>query len=154
MFDFFTKTTSLVSSSPEETRALGRKISLQLRPGTILCLEGDLGAGKTVFSKSLISNLANIPEKEIQSPTFIYLNVYETPLFPICHFDLYRINTCEDFQKLGFLDYLDESHVCVIEWPSKIASILPEEALRIHLSHINKTKRTITLSSWKRDLCQ
>ena len=154
MFDFLAKTTSLVSSSPEETRAFGRKISSQLRAGTVLCLEGDLGAGKTVFSKGLIASLTNTPEEEIQSPTFVYLNIYETPLFSICHFDLYRMNSHEDFQRLGFLDYLDGSHVCLIEWPCKIASLLPKEALSIHLSHITNTKRTITLSPWKRDLCQ
>lgn len=152
MFDFFTKELSLVSSSPEETRAFGKKISLQIQPGTILCLEGDLGTGKTVFSKSLISSLANISEESIQSPTFIYLNIYETPLFPICHFDLYRINGAEDFQKLGFLDYLDGSHVCLIEWPSKITSLLPKEAFHIHISHLDKTKRSITLKT--RELCQ
>lgn len=152
MFDSLTTRTSIVSSSPEETVAFGKKISVQLKSGDIVCLEGDLGAGKTLFSKGLISSLTNLHEEEIQSPTFIYLNIYETPSFPICHFDLYRMTSVEDFQRLGFLDYLDGSHVCLIEWPSRISSLLPKEAIWIKLSHIIDTKRTITMGAWREEL--
>lgn len=153
MFDVLKNTPLVISSSPEATQSFAKKLAPHLKPGDILCLEGDLGSGKTTFSKGLISSLTTLEEEMIQSPTFVYLNIYETPRFSLCHFDLYRIESSDDFQRLGFLDYLDGSHVCLIEWPHKISCLLPKNALHIHLTHVDQTKRTITLSTWKPISC-
>jgi len=137
-----------LSSSTEETQAFGSHLASQLIQGDILCLQGDLGAGKTTLCKSLISSLTGLPKESIQSPTFTYLQVYETPFFSICHFDLYRLNSSEDFINLGFLDYFDKSYLCLIEWPCKIVDLIPKNALQLTLSHITQTQRKLCLGRW------
>lgn len=138
----------LLSSSIEETQAFGHQLASHLAQGDILCLQGDLGAGKTTLCKSLISSLTGISKESIQSPTFTYLQLYETPFFSICHFDLYRLNSSEDFVNLGFLDYFDKSYLCLIEWPCKIADLIPKSALQLTLSHITQTQRKLCLGRW------
>ena len=133
----------MISSSPEETYAIGKKIAAHLTPGTILCLDGDLGAGKTTLLKGLISTLVDIEEEKIQSPTFVLLNLYISSTFPLCHFDLYRMNSPKEFQERGFLDYFDNHHVCLIEWSCNIASLLPPHALHLRLTYQNALCREI-----------
>lgn len=147
MIELLKQPLSLVSSSPEETQIFAASIAASIPPGTIICLEGDLGSGKTTFSKGFISELTSLPKEQIQSPTFIYLNIYQSPSFPICHFDLYRLQKEEEFEMLGFLDYFDGSSLCLIEWPSKIPSLLPKDFLSIEISFVNEFQRKITVKA-------
>jgi tRNA threonylcarbamoyladenosine biosynthesis protein TsaE len=153
MFDFLQSVPLFQSVSPEATMAFGKKLSLHLKAGDVLCLEGDLGSGKTTFAKGLISSLTTLSEETIQSPTFVYLTMYDTPCFSLCHFDLYRIDTPDDFQRLGFLDYFDGTHVCLIEWPHKASRFIPKEAFHLRISHINATERAIALTTWDTAVC-
>lgn len=119
-------------ASLEETLLLGSALAKALKPGTILALHGDLGAGKTSLVQGIARGL-HINEP-IQSPTFVYLNLYQGTL-PLYHFDLYRLPHPDDFLGLGFDEYFDAEGICAIEWPEKIHSLLPAVAVGIHLVH-------------------
>jgi tRNA threonylcarbamoyladenosine biosynthesis protein TsaE len=148
MWNLLTSGNSLLSSSSEETSAFGATLAAHLAPGTIVCLEGDLGTGKTTLAKGIIRTLTHLDESCIQSPTFIFLNLYPVSLYSLCHFDLYRMRSTQEFIDRGFLDYFDPHAISVIEWPCRIAELLPKEALCIHMSHVHDTERLITISAW------
>lgn len=135
---------SFISNSPEETKEFAKQIASHLFCGDILCLDGDLGAGKTTFSKAFISTLAKCSEDEVQSPTFIYLNIYPLEKGKICHFDFYRIESETSFEQLGFLDYFDKDHICLVEWPSKIKNHIPENSYLLEITYLGETKRQLT----------
>ena len=115
--------------SPEETYELGRKIGLQARPGQVYTLTGDLGVGKTVFTKGLADGLG-ITEP-IQSPTFTIVREYEEGRLPLYHFDVYRIGDIEEMDEIGYEDYVYGEGVCLIEWANLIEEILPDHYQKI-----------------------
>lgn len=117
------------SQSAEETRLLGKKIGEHARGGEIILLNGDLGVGKTVFSKGLGSGLGI--EEPISSPTFTVLQIYESGRIPLYHFDVYRIADVEEMDEIGYEDYFYGNGVCLIEWAELIAEILPSEVIRV-----------------------
>ena len=119
-------------SSPEEMIAYGKQLAATLPPGSILALSGDLGAGKTTFVQGLALGLQI--DQPVQSPTFIYFNQYEGEK-PLFHFDLYRMKGPQDFLGMGFDEYFEAEGICAIEWPERIASLLPKRAMRISFSH-------------------
>ncbi len=117
------------TESPEETADLAQKAGQRIREGTVLCLVGDLGAGKTLFAKNLMKMLG--VETEVTSPTFSLMNVYEG-ICPILHFDLYRIEKEEELDELGFYEYVEEpSGIVIIEWADKFPEALPEEYVTV-----------------------
>ena len=114
-----------------------------LKPGSVVALYGNLGAGKTTLVQMMAPLL--LQEKaNIHSPTFSYLHVYEGNI-PIFHFDLYRLKSLEDFVNLGWEEHLYEEGVCFIEWPEKISSLLPKNTFHLTLD-IASNKRRITLT--------
>ncbi len=123
-------------SSSEEMLVLGREVASRLKPGSVLALSGDLGAGKTTFVKGLALGLKI--EDPIQSPTFVYMNQYLEGKYPLFHFDLYRMKGEGDFLGMGFFEYFDASGICAIEWPERIESILPQDVLKISFAHEEK----------------
>jgi tRNA threonylcarbamoyladenosine biosynthesis protein TsaE len=84
-------------------------------------------------------------EKMVQSPTFVYLNLYPTSI-PVFHFDLYRLRTPEEFCSMGFHEYFEQGGITAIEWPERIASILPSAAIAIRLTHISENVRRLVIS--------
>ena len=114
----------LETNSPEETFALGRKIGENAREGSVFCLSGDLGAGKTVFTQGLAAGLG--VSEPVSSPTFTILQVYEGGRCPLYHFDVYRIGDGEEMYELGYEEYFFGEGVCLIEWASRIQEILPD----------------------------
>ncbi len=112
--------------SEEEMISFGEKLALYLFPGAVLTLEGDLGAGKTTFTKGIGKGLG--VKKVINSPTFTIVKVYQGNL-PFYHFDAYRLEGQDD--ELGFEEMFEDEGVCVIEWPQFIEDILPKERLEI-----------------------
>ncbi len=110
--------------SPEETRALGRKIGAEAKPGSVYTLVGDLGVGKTVFTQGIAEGLEI--EESICSPTFTIVQVYEEGRMPFYHFDVYRIGDIEEMDEIGYEDYFYGEGVCMIEWANLIEEILPE----------------------------
>lgn len=129
------------SSSPEETLALGRKLAEQTASGEVICLFGDLGAGKTHFAKGFASALG-IPAEEVDSPTFVLIQEYEGTL-PLYHFDAYRIESVEEARRLGMEDYFYGDGICLIEWPERIAGLLPEQRTEVHFSHTGPSSRRV-----------
>lgn len=132
------------SLSAEETIARGVEIGKNLQPGSVLCLVGDLGAGKTTFVKGVAKSLG-ISEREVSSPTFSYLNIYKGKI-PIYHFDLYRLRSAEEFCALGFDEYLRGDGISCIEWAEKIAHLVPPGTLTIKFSHEDENRRSLWVS--------
>jgi tRNA threonylcarbamoyladenosine biosynthesis protein TsaE len=120
-----------VSSSPEETLALGEELGRSLKPGSIVALKGGLGAGKTCFTKGIA--LALGVEDEVTSPTYTIISEYEGKC-PFRHADAYRLRGDEDFALLGAEDIFDSEGITVIEWPEKIAGTIPPESLVVEIS--------------------
>ena len=119
------------TNNPEATEALGEKLGREARAGQIYCLSGDLGVGKTVFTKGFAKGLG-ITE-HVTSPTFAIVNEYEGRL-PLYHFDVYRIADSDEMYEIGYEEYVYGDGVSVIEWPQLIDDILPEKRYDVTIS--------------------
>ncbi len=117
------------TNSPEETWKLGYRLGEAAAGGQVICLNGDLGVGKTVFTQGFAAGLG-IGEP-VNSPTFTILQIYEEGRFPLYHFDVYRIGDVEEMDEIGYEDYFFGGGVCLIEWASLIEELLPEQVIRI-----------------------
>jgi len=118
--------------SAEETFKLGEMTGGKLKPGTVVCLDGDLGVGKTVFVKGVAKGLGI--KEPVVSPTFTILQEYREGRIPLYHFDVYRIEDPEEMYEIGFDDYLYGDGVCLIEWAKRVTELLPEGVLRITIA--------------------
>lgn len=118
---------------PDEdaTAALARRVADTLRPGDVLCLRGDLGAGKTAFARAAIRHLSGA-EVEVPSPTFTLVQTYDTAAGPLWHFDLYRLSGPDEVMELGWDEALAEG-IALVEWPDRLGSLLPADRLEITL---------------------
>jgi len=136
-----------LSAGPAATAALGKKIGKNLGAGTILALVGELGSGKTLFSRAICAGLG-VPSRQVNSPTFVLVNEYRGRL-PVFHLDLYRIAGEADGVELGIADYLRRAAfgVMIIEWAEKILSLLPAGVLKIELEVVSTRQRRIVISS-------
>ena len=117
------------SSCMEDTAKYAYQMASGARPGEVYALIGDLGVGKTVFTKGFAEGLG-ITEP-VSSPTFTILQIYEEGRLPLYHFDVYRIEEPEEMEEVGFDDYVYGDGVCLIEWANRIEEILPEETIYI-----------------------
>ena len=117
------------SFSEDITFEIGKKLGEKADKGDIICLEGDLGVGKTVFTKGFAAGL-NI-EENIDSPTFTIVQEYTEGRLPLYHFDVYRIGDISEMDEIGYEDYFFGEGVCLIEWASKIEELIPESAIHI-----------------------
>ncbi len=131
-----------ILSSEEETTDFGRELARSLANGAIVALHGDLGAGKTTLVKGVVAEIGSISGRNVQSPTFTYLNIYECEP-PIYHFDLYRLKGEDEFLQKGFLDFLGEPGICLIEWAERISTLLPAGTIHVTLSQTGEGKRRI-----------
>ena len=134
------------SSSVKETIEFGRKFAEKLKAGDVVCLEGDLGAGKTHFVKGIASGFG-IDKEKVNSPTFTLINEYYGEI-PIFHFDCYRLKTIQEALEIGIEEYLYGEGVSVIEWPSKIKELIPEYAIQIEIIHEGTSERSL-LKLWR-----
>ncbi|MEM1042995.1 MAG: tRNA (adenosine(37)-N6)-threonylcarbamoyltransferase complex ATPase subunit type 1 TsaE [Bacteroidota bacterium] len=134
------------TASPEETVALGRRLAERLRPGDVLALAGDLGAGKTHLAKGLCSGLG-VPLESVTSPTFTIANEYAGTVrgdaVPVYHLDAYRIERPEEFFELGYETYFFGDGVCLVEWPERVAGLIPEDAVVLRLTHRAGDRRRV-----------
>ena len=115
----------------KETYDLGKELGAKAAPGQVLCIDGDLGVGKTVFTKGFAKGLG--VEDDVVSPTFTILQIYDEGNLPLYHFDVYRIGEPEEMYEIGFEDYFYGEGVCLIEWASLIEELLPGNAVRIKI---------------------
>ena len=123
----------------DHTRMIEYVVSQQKH---IYLLYGNLGAGKTTWVKYLVSHLGG-DARQVDSPTFSIVNTYEVNGTPIHHFDLYRLESLEEIEDIGFMEYIDSGNLCIIEWPEKIAEFLPtEDVLTLNISlHLEKCRK-------------
>ncbi|MBQ6590390.1 MAG: tRNA (adenosine(37)-N6)-threonylcarbamoyltransferase complex ATPase subunit type 1 TsaE [Lachnospiraceae bacterium] len=119
------------SHSPDETLEIGRRMGEEARAGEVYALAGDLGVGKTVFTKGFAQGLGI--DEAVSSPTFTILQIYEGGRIPLYHFDVYRIEEPEEMEEIGLDEYLDGDGVCLIEWAGRIADLLPEDVIIIRI---------------------
>lgn len=134
------------TQGPEETRALAASLASELKPGDLVALNGDLGAGKTVFAQGLGDGLGVPGERSVRSPTFAIFDVHEGR-HPLVHVDLYRIEKPEEIEALGILDLLDDS-VVVVEWFERSSGMLgaPDVIVSFEYGSKNPDTRRITFS--------
>lgn len=128
-----------ITKSREETIKFAEEYGKTLRGGDVLLLDGEMGAGKTVFTKGIA--LALGINAEITSPTYAYLNDYDGKLY---HYDCYRLSSGEDAEALGLTEYFYGNGVCVVEWSENIADILPGNCKRVKIEKIDLNTRKIT----------
>ena len=119
------------SHSPDETLEIGRRMGEEARAGEVYALAGDLGVGKTVFTKGFAQGLGI--DEAVSSPTFTILQIYEGGRLPLYHFDVYRIEEPKEMEEIGLDEYLDGDGVCLIEWAGRIADLLPEDVIIIRI---------------------
>ena len=117
---------------PQETFELGRRMGERAQAGQIICLEGDLGVGKTVFTQGFAEGLGI--REPVNSPTFTILQQYEEGRLPLYHFDVYRIEDVEEMEEIGYEDCFYGEGVCLIEWPSRILEILPDRTTWVEIA--------------------
>ena len=128
-------TGSFEVGSVEETWALARRFAAELKPGDVVCLEGDLGAGKTTFTQALASAMG-VPGR-VTSPTFCLVQEHRGAGAFLVHMDLYRLRGEADVAAIGWEDYLADGAVLVVEWPERAGSLIPLDALHISFMHLD-----------------
>ncbi len=127
-----------ISKSREETEAFAERYAKTLSAGDVVLLDGDMGAGKTVFAKGVAKGLSI--EEEVTSPTYAYMNDYDGRLF---HYDCYRIESVGQAESLGLADYFELGGVCLVEWAQNIAPLLPKKVKRVQILKIDENQREI-----------
>lgn len=132
----------LTSNSADETERIAAELAATLRPGAVLALHGDLGAGKTCFIRGLARGLG--VTRHVHSPTFTLINEYPGRV-PLYHMDLYRLSSPDQALDLGLDDYLFGAGVCAIEWAERVAKLLPPHTIHVSL-HLGETEDTRTIS--------
>ena len=128
-----------ISNSREETEKFACEYAKTLRAGDVVLLDGDMGAGKTVFAKGVARGLSI--QEEVTSPTYAYMNDYDGRLF---HYDCYRIESAEQAERLGLADYFDLGGICLIEWSQNIAPLLPKRCKRVAIKKLDENRREIS----------
>lgn len=139
------KSAEILSKSTDQTIQLGEQLAKHLRKGDILCLEGELGSGKTTLIKGIAKGL-KIASEKVTSPTFVLMNAYEGRL-PLYHFDLYRLEEIHEISSIGYEDFLYGHGVAVIEWAERLGKLAPKEYLRVELRHKGENERLLKLSA-------
>ena len=129
------------------TEALGRRLGPLLFPGAVVALVGQLGAGKTHFTRAVAEGLGVRNPAAVNSPTFVLIQEYPARL-PIYHFDAYRLNTAREFQDLGADEYFGGDGVCLVEWADRVPQALPAERLEVHIRHAGGTRRLFEVTSF------
>ncbi|QXM05206.1 tRNA (adenosine(37)-N6)-threonylcarbamoyltransferase complex ATPase subunit type 1 TsaE [Crassaminicella indica] len=133
----------IISNSEQKTYALGYKLGTLLKASDVVCLTGDLGAGKTTISKAIAKGLE--VDECVTSPTFTIIHEYEGRI-PLYHFDVYRIGEIEEMEDLGYEEYFYGEGVCLIEWASQIEELIPKEHLWIHIKKVDENTREIEIN--------
>jgi tRNA threonylcarbamoyladenosine biosynthesis protein TsaE len=134
---------TFISNSPAETEAIGRQFAVKdVRVGSILALRGELGSGKTLFTKGLVAGLGS--EATVTSPTFTVVHEYPGGRLPVYHFDFFRLESRQSVARLGLDDYLFADGVSVIEWADRFPEFIPEQARWISFDIKSENQRVIS----------
>ena len=131
-----------ITNSPAETEAVGTALGKILKPGTVIAYRGDLGAGKTAFTRGLARGLGST--ELVTSPTYTIVNEYLGGRMPLFHFDMYRLASSDDLWDIGWEDYLDRNGVCAVEWSENVEDAM-ENAVVITIEKLGEDSRQITI---------
>ena len=131
-----------ITNSPAETEAIGSALGKIINPGTVIAYRGDLGAGKTAFTRGLAKGLGC--SEIVTSPTYTIVNEYLGGRIPLFHFDMYRLRSSDDLFDIGWDDYLDRGGVCAVEWSENVDDAM-EDAIYITIEKLGEDSRRITI---------
>ena len=131
-----------ITNSPAETEQVGAALGRILSPGTVLAYRGDLGAGKTAFTRGLARGLGY--QEPVTSPTYTIVNEYLGGRLPLFHFDMYRLASSDDLWDIGWEDYLDRGGVCAVEWSENVEDAM-EGAIWVTIEKTGEDSRKITI---------
>ena len=131
-----------ITTSPEQTEAVGAALGAVLKSGTVLAYQGDLGAGKTAFTRGLARGLG--ASDRVTSPTYTIVNEYLSGRLPLFHFDMYRLESSDDLWDIGWEDYLERGGVCAVEWSENVADAM-DGAVRVRIEKTGQDTRKITI---------
>ncbi|MGI5963183.1 MAG: tRNA (adenosine(37)-N6)-threonylcarbamoyltransferase complex ATPase subunit type 1 TsaE [Lawsonibacter sp.] len=133
-----------VTNGEKETEALGKRLGEQLKAGTVVAFTGDLGAGKTAFTRGLARGLGI--SQTVTSPTFTIVNEYEGGRLPLFHFDMYRLSSSEELFDIGWEDYLARGGVCAVEWSERVSDALEPGTIFVEICRgVQEDQRKITI---------
>ena len=132
-----------ITNTPRETEDLAKKLANVLKPGTVIAYRGDLGAGKTAFTRGLARGLGITDP--VTSPTYTIVNEYLGGKMPLFHFDMYRLASSDDLFDIGWEDYLERGGICAVEWSENVADAM-ENPIRVCISKVGENSRTITIT--------
>ena len=137
----------MIASNEEETKKIANKLARDIKnTNATICLNGDLGSGKTTFSRYFIrSLLSNSVNDDIPSPTFTLLQIYDDQKRSIYHYDFYRLNKIDELVELNYSESV-ENNICIIEWANKFKKALPPDRIEINFQIKSNNKRSITFS--------
>ena len=133
----------ITTHSADETQALGQKLASRLAPGDVIAYFGDLGAGKTAFTRGLAQGLGITDP--VTSPTYTIVNEYLSGRIPLFHFDMYRLSSSDELFDIGWEDYLSRGGVCAVEWSENVIDALPEDTVWVRIAREGDTARSITI---------
>ena len=131
-----------ITNSPEETEAVGAALGKRLNAGAVIAYQGDLGAGKTAFTRGVACGLG--AKESVTSPTYTIVNEYLSGKYPLFHFDMYRLASSDDLFDIGWEDYLDRGGVCAVEWSENVADAM-EGAIIVTTEKLDEDSRRITI---------
>ncbi len=131
-----------ITKSPEETEAIGFRLGNILKPNTVLAFTGDLGAGKTAFTRGLARGLG--ASERVTSPTYTIVNEYLSGRLPLFHFDMYRLSASDELWDIGWEDYLLRGGICAVEWSENVADAL-ENPVTVRIEKLEENTRKITI---------
>ena len=131
-----------LTTSPVETEAIGEALGKKITAGAVIAYLGDLGAGKTAFTRGLARGLGY--REPVTSPTYTIVNEYLGGRLPLFHFDMYRLHSSDDLWDIGWEDYLDRGGVCAVEWSENVADAM-EDAIRVIIEKTGDDSRRITI---------
>ena len=133
---------TFTTQSPAETERVGAELGKVLQPGAVIAYRGDLGAGKTAFTRGLARGLGCADQ--VTSPTYTIVNEYLTGRLPLFHFDMYRLNSADDLWDIGWDDYLERGGVCAVEWSENVEDAM-EDAIYVTIEKTGEESRRITI---------
>ncbi len=142
--DVVSITKTFKTETPAETQALGEKLGKTLKPGDVIALMGELGAGKTCLTQGIARGIGIAPGEIVCSPSYILINEYNGTV-PIYHIDLYRLEGQTEIAELGLIEYIESNGICIIEWAERVETALPTDCVKINITWEDENSRQIII---------
>jgi len=135
----------IITNSASETKNFAFCFVSKLKKGDIICFKADLGGGKTTFIQGLAKGLKI--KKDVASPTFVFLNIYKGPVFPLYHFDLYRVKNTADIRNFGYDEFFYGDGISAVEWSEKLKELTPKKYIEVKIKMLGGDKREIEINN-------